>query len=58
VLIVVDAVKMETDHGKQRVGGVVWKAKDGGDNLPEDTLGKTEIRLYERSLQVLSKGMA
>jgi len=58
VLIVADAVRVETDHGKQKVGDVVWKAKDGGDNLPEDTLGKTEIRLFESSLQILNQGMA
>lgn len=44
-------VKAEKDHTAVE-SGVVWKAKGGvGMNLPEDTLGRTEIRLLKRSLE-------
>jgi hypothetical protein len=43
-------VKTETDHSAVS-SGVVWRAKDGsGRELPEDTLGATEIRLLRRSI--------
>lgn len=43
-------VKMEADHTAVE-SGAVWKAKGGkGKDLPEDTLGRTEIRLLKRSI--------
>jgi hypothetical protein len=46
-------VKSEKDHSAVS-SGVVWRAKDGsGRELPEDTLGATEIRLMKRSVNMM-----
>ncbi|TVY37155.1 hypothetical protein LSUB1_G005997 [Lachnellula subtilissima] len=42
-------------NGTTGAGGVVWKAKDGGEGLPEEELGRTEIRLLKRSVDMASK---
>jgi hypothetical protein len=45
-------VKVEVDHSGAGPSGVYWKGKDGLGDLPEDTLGRTEIRLLKRSVGV------
>jgi hypothetical protein len=45
------SVKVEVDHAYAGSSGVLWKGKDGLGDLPEDTLGKTEIRLLKRSAE-------
>jgi hypothetical protein len=45
------SVKVEVDHAYAGSGGVFWKGKDGFGDLPEDTLGRTEIRLLQRSVE-------
>ncbi|CAL3966601.1 unnamed protein product [Diplocarpon coronariae] len=47
------AVKAASDDPALGVSGVYWKAGDGLGDLPEDTLGSTEIRLLRRSLAAL-----
>jgi hypothetical protein len=42
--------KGETGDSAAPPAGVYWKAKDKLEPLPEDTLGKTELRLLRRSL--------
>jgi len=42
-------------NGTTGAGGVVWKAKDGSAGLPEEELGRTEIRLLKRSVDMASK---
>jgi len=48
------SVKVEVDHSGAGPSGVYWKGKDGLGDLPEDTLGKTEIRLLKRSVEITS----
>lgn len=48
-LVQSDAVKAETNHSGSGYSGVVWKATDGGKDLEEDVLGRTEIRMLQRS---------
>jgi hypothetical protein len=45
------SVKVEVDHAYAGSSGVFWKGKDGLGDLPEDTLGRTEIRLLKRSVE-------
>lgn len=45
------SVKSETDHAGTGSSGVYWKGKDGLGSLPEDSLGRTEIRLLKRSVE-------
>ena len=45
------AVRMEVDHSGKGPSPVIWKAKDGLESLPEDQLGRTEIRLLKRSVE-------
>jgi hypothetical protein len=42
--------KGETGDSAAPPAGVYWRAKDKLEPLPEDTLGKTELRLLRRSL--------
>ncbi|TVY57918.1 Uncharacterized protein LCER1_G001167 [Lachnellula cervina] len=35
--------------------GVIWRAKDGGEGLPEEELGETEVRFLKRSVDTASK---
>jgi len=51
------AMKVERDQSKQWSRVVLWKAKDGLESLPEDTLGRTEIRMLERSVNRARKFM-
>ncbi|KAF4632833.1 hypothetical protein G7Y89_g5295 [Cudoniella acicularis] len=44
------SVKTETDHARVGPSGVFWKDKKGNVNIPEDTLGRTELRLLKRSV--------
>ncbi|TVY83472.1 Uncharacterized protein LSUE1_G002421 [Lachnellula suecica] len=46
------SVKNETDHARAGPSGVYWKAKDGLESLPEAELGRTEIRLLKRSVEM------
>jgi hypothetical protein len=45
-------VQNEQDHARTGPSGVYWKAKDGLESLPEDTLGRTEVRLLKRSVEL------
>jgi hypothetical protein len=45
-------VKRQKDLAKAGSSGAYWKAKDGGESLPEATLGRTEIRLLKRSIEL------
>ncbi|TVY93792.1 Uncharacterized protein LAWI1_G000955 [Lachnellula willkommii] len=38
-----------------RASGVAWRARDGGEGLPEEELGRTEVRLLKRSVDVAGK---
>jgi len=44
--------KDEKDHAKGGPSVAYWKARDGGASLPEDTLGRTEMRLLKRSIEL------
>jgi hypothetical protein len=48
------SVKVEVNHSGAGPSGVYWKGKDGLGDLPEDTLGRTEIRLLKRSVEITS----
>ena len=50
------SVKVEVDHASAGSSGVYWKGKDGLGDLPEDTLGATEIRLLKRSVETKTQG--
>jgi len=50
-LVVPVGIKGEKDHAVAGKSGVVYKAKDGLENLDEAELGKTEIRLLKRSVE-------
>jgi hypothetical protein len=50
------SVKVEVDHSSAGSSGVYWKGKDGLGDLPEDTLGATEIRLLKRSVEIGAQG--
>jgi len=43
------SVQNEINHARTGPSGVYWMAKDGLQPLPEDTLGRTEVRLLRRS---------
>jgi hypothetical protein len=43
-----DTVRMEVDHANSGPAEVYWRSRNGG--LPEDELGRTEIRMLRRSL--------
>jgi hypothetical protein len=49
------SVEVEEDHSKEGNSGVFWKAKDGLAPLPEAELGRTEIRLLQRSVETAAK---
>jgi hypothetical protein len=46
-----EGVRTETDHSAPGPANVYWKAKNGGRGLPEDELGRTEIRMLRRSVE-------
>ena len=50
------SMKVEVDHASAGSSGVYWKGKDGLGDLPEDTLGATEIRLLKRSVETKTQG--
>jgi hypothetical protein len=50
-LVQAPRVKFEVDHSGAGPSGVYWKGEDGLGDLPEDTLGRTEIRLLQRSVE-------
>lgn len=52
-LMQTDEVRNESESKHARAGssGVYWRAMDGGEGLPEEELGATEIRLLKRSLE-------
>ncbi|KAL2075658.1 hypothetical protein VTL71DRAFT_601 [Oculimacula yallundae] len=50
-LVTPPALKTAQDPSGPAVG-VYWKGNDGLGDLPEDTLGKTEIRLLKRSVSI------
>jgi hypothetical protein len=52
------SVKVEVDHAYEESRGVFWKGKDGLGDLPEDTLGRTELRLLKRSVETKSQSTA
>ena len=45
------STKTEVDHSAKSAGDVIWKAKDGLEPLFEDELGRTEIRMLQRSVE-------
>lgn len=45
------SVQRESDHSGAGNSGVIWKAKDGLESLPEANLGRTEIRMLRRSVE-------
>jgi hypothetical protein len=47
--------KRETGDSAKPPAGVYWKAKDKLEPLPEDTLGRTELRLLRRSLGIAKR---
>jgi hypothetical protein len=44
-------VEVEVDQASSGSSGAYWTGKDGLGNLPEDMLGRTEIRLWQRSVE-------
>lgn len=50
-LVQAPSTRVEVDHSGAEPIGVYWKGKDGLGDLPEDTLGRTEIRLLKRSME-------
>jgi hypothetical protein len=51
-LVQTSDTKNKKDHARGGPSVAYWKAKDGGASLPEDTLGRTEIRLLKRSVEL------
>jgi hypothetical protein len=49
------SVKGEVDHAYAGSSGVIWKGLDGKGDLPEDTLGNTEIRMLKRSVDNINQ---
>jgi hypothetical protein len=50
-LVLPSTLQGQKDYDKEGKSGVVWKARDGLDDLPEADLGRTEIRLLKRSVE-------
>ncbi|KAJ5050580.1 uncharacterized protein L3040_002457 [Drepanopeziza brunnea f. sp. 'multigermtubi'] len=51
-VLVQPAVDQDGADNSGPVSGVFWRGKDGKGDLPEDVMGRTEIRLLKRSLGV------
>ena len=51
------SVKIEVDHAYAGSSGVYWKGLDGKGDLPEDTLGRTEIRMLKRSVETRNQSI-